>query len=544
MDSVSAPSSVEPKRYPCPHCNELQSSTSNRARHIRSKHPEVAAKRLPCAFCPAQLADAQQLQLHTRDCPGMTGSSPSPAPPSQPVPVAKDEPVVVVDDSTAPSSNSSSPSPSSSSDDEEPSSPCPPSALLTPLLLGPTLTSTVLTKEALAAAMKPFLDWLGESPVYEMESSLKHTLLTTESQLRQPRNDLRFLLNAAGTLSLSALVQPNMVERLLGSLVRTGKGPDRIFSLSLILRKVLVFLFVQQSKATHSVINPSLHATWQLLDRYSHEYGRKRKLRQRDRMVFGRDDEEVMTQEEMTTLMKGCLREMDRLEALPGGRFARAEAERWQKFFITLLFLTLVAPRSQTLASLSTETLLAPGAPGNDSDDQYLVRISAEANKAGQPVYLHVPKELTGRMKVMLTRVLPKDYKGSLFLLRNGKPRTDFTDITRPVTTMFLGRPINPHRFRTAVATAMYERGDVDEGLMRGLADVMTHSSEVQKAFYVRQKRLKTGAALQRIIMAGLGGEATGERERGSMTGDKKEPVTASDRDVAVVGILTNPLTS
>jgi hypothetical protein len=39
---------------------------------------------------------------------------------------------------------------------------------------------------------------------------------------------------------------------------------------------------------------------------------------------------------------------------------------------------------------------------------------------------------------------------------------------------------------------------------MRGLADCMTHSSEVQKAFYVRQKRLKTGAALQRIIMEGV----------------------------------------
>ena len=192
------------------------------------------------------------------------------------------------------------------------------------------------------------------------------------------------------------------------------------------------------------------------------------------------------------------------MEEAKESRFTRSEAERWQKFFINILFLTVIGPRSETMAAWSTKTVLSPGAPGNRSDTQFLVRISAEENKAGQPVFIHIPELLTRRMNVLFTRVLPKDYEGRLFLTRSGKSRTDFTDITRPVCTMFLGRPINPHKFRTSLATALYERSDVDEALMRGAADHMTHSTQVQRSFYARQKRLKTGAALQRIIMEGV----------------------------------------
>ena len=61
----------------------------------------------------------------------------------------------------------------------------------------------------------------------------------------------------------------------------------------------------------------------------------------------------------------------------------------------------------------------------------------------------------------------------------------------------------------------MYGRADVDEGLLRGLADHVGHSTAIQRGFYAKQKRLKTGAALQRILLAGLGGgvgaEVSGE---------------------------------
>ncbi len=364
---------------------------------------------------------------------------------------------------------------------------------------------------------------MGESPVYEMERMLKNTLFTTEAQLRQPRNDLRFLLRSAGTVHLSDMLQPTKVEVILQGLEELKKGPDRIYALTLLLRKVMVFLFAQQSKSTNAVINPSQHPSWRILDQYSHRFGKKRKLHQRDRAVFGRDVSEPMTQDEMTILLRGCLSEMDRLEELYDGRFLRGEAERWQKCFATVLFVVLIAQRSQTIAALSTETILEPGAAGNESTTQYLVRISASENKAGQPVLLHIPELLTPRMHVLFARVLFEGHKGPIFVMRNGRGRTDFTEMTRPMTTLFLGRGINPHAFRHAMTTSMYERPDVDEALLRGLADVMTHTSEVQKKFYVRQKRLKTSAALQAMVMEGLGKEMTEKVARSVEEGGKED---------------------
>jgi hypothetical protein len=471
---VPLPVPVQSKVYPCKHCGKPYSSPSNRSKHVKAAHADKLNPGLGCSFCPQRFADGQQLQLHTRLCGGLQNT-------------------------TAPSSVASS-APISDAEaklEDDIDSPVGSTSLLKPV-------GTMLCNEALDAAMKPFLNWLGEAPVYEMENTLKGSLLLSESQLRQPRNDLRFLLNAAGTTQLSVLVQPDVVKRLLNGLQFTGKGPARVFQLCLMLRKVLVFLFSQQSKATSSTISPAQHSAWGLLSRSSHDASKKRKLRQRDKMAFGDDEDEIMTQEEMTLLQNGCLRAMDKVEELTEARFTRPDAERWQKFFINILFLTVIGPRSETMAAWSTKTVLPPSAVGNNSDTQYLVRISAEENKAGQPVYLHIPELLTRRMKVLFIRVLPKDYEGALFLTRSGKARTDFTDTTRPVCTMFLGRPINPHKFRTSLATALYERSDVDDALLRGAADHMTHSTQVQRAFYARQKRLKTGAALQRIIMEGV----------------------------------------
>jgi hypothetical protein len=286
-----------------------------------------------------------------------------------------------------------------------------------------------LNPDLIRTASAPFLDWLGQSAVYEMESQLKSTLLLTESQLRQPRNDLRFLMQAANTTDYATLLQAQIIQPIFASLIQTGKGADRIYQLSLLARKLLVFLFSQQSKLSNAVINPSVHASWRILDRYSHDATKKRKLNQRNRMVLGNnDDSDIMTEEEMVILQRGCLSTMDKLEATPGHRFPLTIAQSWQRCFITLLFLDLIGPRSQTMASLSTDTLLRPNAPNNTSAGLWQVRIPAEKSKSGQPVLMDVPALLSPRLDVLFNRVLPPDWTGPLFIMRNGKVRTDFTD--------------------------------------------------------------------------------------------------------------------
>ena len=484
---AAAPSSAEPRRYPCPHCPLSLSSTSNRARHVQKVHPEAAGrKKLPCAFCPATCWTPQLLQLHSQSCPGLHASAVS-VQPSTPPPAVDGEQSDSEDLPLSPSSAESSTSPGA-----------PPP--LPPVRGQPSAPAEPIDDEAFTAASTPFLQ----------------SLRPTEKQLPPLRSNLRFLLDASGTRRLSALVQPAVVDALLSGLVRCGKGAARVYALSLLLRKVVAYLCSQQSAASMAYISPSSHPASAVVDEHAARAGRKRKLVQRDRMAFGGDEEEWMTAEEMTIVMTGCLADMRRLEHVyrAGGRnegaLQQCDAEWWTKCWVVLLFITLVAPRSQTMASLTTSTVLAPGAPGNASSTQYLVRVSAELNKAEQAFICQVPEQLTPHMAFFLGRVLPRGHEGALFRTRSGKTRTDFGEITRPVCTKFVGRPINPHKFRTSVATAMYERGDVDEGLMRGLADLMTHGTAIQKQYYVRQKRLKTGAALQRMLMEGVVGEESG----------------------------------
>ena len=488
---AAPPSSAEPRRWPCPHCPLSLSSTSNRARHVQNVHPEAAGrKKLPCAFCPATCWTPQLLQLHTSSCPGLHASAaaePSPSPPA-----------ADAEGSDSEESAASSPaSPSASSSASSASAPPP----LPPVRGLPSALTAPIDDEAFTAAATAFLQ----------------SLRPTEKQLPPIRSNLRFLLDASGTRQLSALVQPAVVDALLSGLVRCGKGAARVYALSLLLRKVVAYLCSQQSAASMAYISPSSHPASAVVDEHAARAGRKRKLVQRDRMAFGGDEEEWMTAEEMTIVMTGCLADMRRLEHVyrAGGRnegaLQQCDAEWWTKCWVVVLFITLISPRSQTMASLTTSTVLSPGAPGNSNPEQYLVRVSAELNKAEQAFICEVPKQLTAHMTFFLRRVLPPGHEGALFRTRSGKTRTDFGETTRPVCTKFLGRPINPHRVRTSVATAMWENPAVDEGLMRGLASHMTHSSAVQQQFYAKQKRLKTGAALQSILMAGLRwGEVSG----------------------------------
>ena len=170
---------------------------------MRKQHPETLATTLSCAFCPAQLVDSVQLQLHTATCPGMARAD-------------------------APAARAQADRPGQQ-------------LALVPVAVLPH-------PEVVRSASEPLLAWLGQSPVYEMERQVKSTLLITDAQLRQPSTDLRFLMQAAGTTELRALIEPATVQRILDSLLANGKGPDRVYQLTLLLRKVLVFLFVQQSQ--------------------------------------------------------------------------------------------------------------------------------------------------------------------------------------------------------------------------------------------------------------------------------------------------------
>ena len=255
---------------------------------------------------------------------------------------------------------------------------------------------------------------------------LVHSLRPTEKQLIPLRNNLRFLLDATGTRQLNALVQPQVVRSLLEGLVSCGKGSARVYALSLLLRELVAFLCTQQSATSMAYISTVAHPSTAIVDSFAQKAGRKRKLVQRDRMAFGEDDDVSMSLEEMTVLMRCCLNDMTGLKqrvwvgvgsagAAPGGRVVDAllggdalHHAHQPEVADDGLALDQHAARTWSTREQQRAT-------------QYLVRVSAEVNKAGQAFICHVPEVLTLHVTFYLRRVLPAGHQGALFRTRSGR---------------------------------------------------------------------------------------------------------------------------
>ena len=141
--------------------------------------------------------------------------------------------------------------------------------------------------------------------------------MTTEKQLAPIRLNLRFLLNTVNALvpradanqppvSLSSLVQVDSVKAVMSHLEQRKVGPARIYALSLLLKKVSVYLCSRQSSTSMLYISPQTLPSWQLIDSYCNHSSRKCKLRQRDRLVL-HTSQTTMTPEELTVVVRGCL---------------------------------------------------------------------------------------------------------------------------------------------------------------------------------------------------------------------------------------------
>ena len=221
---VSSPTMpLSSDKWTCPHCGKV-GSLHNRARHLQKQHPDQQEKGLQCSLCPAEVKDAAQLQLHTRSCPGLQKASPSSSPASR----------------SSHSSPSLSPTPLAS-----------PS--VAPRIRAPAIPCS-FSRHELHSACEPFLLWLGESPQYEFERTLKTELMLAPKQLDGPRADLCTAMKFADTTQLPLLLACDNVQRYLESIESSDKGATRRYALCHVLRKALAFLFSEQSRAANAVI--------------------------------------------------------------------------------------------------------------------------------------------------------------------------------------------------------------------------------------------------------------------------------------------------
>lgn len=438
--------------FQCTLCNTTCSSQSNLNRHVRNQHSTPPMPSLNCLVCGHVCFD---LQLHASTCTG----APSGRAPVVPLAVAVHREDLYH---------------------------------LTPL-----------AADAVESCSADFLQWLGEPPLTQIEHTVKPRLLRDEKQLYQVRTNLRFLFDQAlplidaAQLHVRQLTQLEVVEALL-SQAKSRVAAGRVYQLALLLKKVCIYLCARQSATTQRFISPTVMPSWVIIAGYCHDSCKKRKLRQRDRMAFGRPASAVGT-EELDLVQRACFDRLVQLEKIWGT--ASDHRVQYAKYFLALFMVTLLAPRQQTMRELSTDTLKPPTKPG----ELYSIHISAEFSKVERPVHLTVPPSVTPHLEFYLQNVLGcPEYQGPLFLQRGGVARQDFSAVIKDVTAELLGREVTAHPFRAAVATKVFEHPSSTDAMMRNLADSMNHSVEVQRSHYVYQNRVNAQQQIHRVLLEGV----------------------------------------
>jgi hypothetical protein len=191
-----------------------------------------------------------------------------------------------------------------------------------------------------------------------------------------------------------------------------------------------------------------------------------------------------LTEDELTAVAQGSL------------AYVQQRGEDRSLFVPHLVTATLclaMAPRSQVLRELKIGSSFVKKADG-----RYWVQMLAELNKNGKPTLFPLPMELTRPYDYYLESVRPRllgdirhDY---VFCKQNGTaPRADFGSLTALSTQQLLGRPVNPHAFRSAVVTTYYSRAHATNSDMLTLASIMAHEPATARNYYFRPQMAQAG---------------------------------------------------
>jgi hypothetical protein len=326
--------------------------------------------------------------------------------------------------------------------------------------------------------------------------------------------NVRYLLNSAGTIlgrppaSLSDAISEQVVDGLVSFMTAQGRKAERIYQLTLLMRRIMEYLAEQQSLSTHQYRSPKEFPAWKKVDQINKISNKKRKYDQRDRMAGLNDSmtSKLMSDDEVIKLKDGTVVVMLELEerhatagrsGAPTRPLSTEERKWYVSCFITALLLMGFAPRQQALRELTMSTLVPPGTGLNTNPNRYQLRMSAHQFKDGHPVLVNLPEELTVHIDWYKQNILPAGHTGHMFLQRGNEGRQDFSTATEAVTRVMLGREITAHAFRGTVATAF---GGAPEEMRRDLARTMNHSYDTHERYYTQQKRLKSQDALQQYL--------------------------------------------
>lgn len=368
-------------------------------------------------------------------------------------------------------------------------------------------TAPVATTQALDTvtpinmdSSKTFIQWLGEAPITELERMVKATRVTTDSQLKIVRWNLKFLFSVLVTkelcastyISLSVFTQLTTCKAVHASLKERSSGPCRIHTLFLLIKKILVYLSSEESSRLAQYVPPTTYPSYQYVSSICTESTKQRKLLEQDRIAGVTADQQPgdsssssppasapLSTMELQSLISACLRYLK--AASNGTRISTnySEATRFAAYLVCAFMILGLAPRSQVLSEAQIGKSFV-----RERDGTFWFRLSGSQSKNGKPVVLPVPSELTAYFAVylsvaretLLKTIAAKSMSSvacstvsssasvsaassspspevtlakHLFINRKGGKRSSFCDWCKYVSLTVIGRGITTHTFRS-----------------------------------------------------------------------------------------------
>ena len=486
-----------------PGCGQVLSRPDSLIRHKRDKHPD-AANAIECVTCSKRFFSKAALTQHRQQnkCRidlGLPSATPAGRLPDAATPATTSDAISPWSSST--SSLELSPSLLSSS----PLSNSAPTS--SPVTSRPAVR---LTDEAIDAGVADFLHWLSQPAANRDERGLKNSRVLTETQRKEQLSQLRRLFYLAEQhfpaafargVSIAVVVEDAVVQRIQEHLENHrerrarkrsrdnlhdaqgggGLGAGARYKVFLQMKKILVFMSSKNRRQTGLDHGPDQFTSWQRVLTLCDDANRERGAEENDRLMFDDRSDDIMTREEQHACLAACSARLQQLRTVPLLQWTLGQRRSFEAHLVTALFLVLAGPRSQILAQMKVDsTLLRPGAPGNRSPPGcYEVQIRARDTKGKkQGALLSIPAEYSDHLAFFIEAFLPEGWTGHVWLQRNQKPRTAFTDLTRLVTQATIGRGIATHKFRHSEVTARPESDGP------ALAAVQGNSVDVQRQVY------------------------------------------------------------
>lgn len=363
------------------------------------------------------------------------------------------------------------------------------------------------------------------------------------------------LLSKPSELKISHFAQIEVIQCINNHMSNTGVKHSRIYQIMLLIKKLCVFLVAKMSAQSGLYMLPQNSIpSWTFLEEVCRESCSLRKMESANRHAGISSTRpsrpsansasssvlsslsntiplpnstatatqinpilispqslsstiEVPSKEEMTLLAKHCLTTMRSYCDAPNKlKEQKNAAVEYASSLLTVMFLIMPSQRSQVMRNLVIglaqplpNSIVPPEQTLFRTTQCWDIRIRAEANKNSKPVILSVNEVLTeymdffvqhGRMLLVASNSVDRGY---LFSSRNGTAKDSFIAWTNSVTMKVLGRPINPHVFRSACVTLLYDNnqstGSNSEREMISLANLMGHSVDTARSYYYKQSR-------------------------------------------------------